>query len=103
MRAVASRPGPAQYVCVAKSNHAALLPRGAGVLTLPSALHGWQAAEADLLRISNKVRFILAVVSGQLRISNRRKADIEAELEREGYDRLPSNKKKQQVGILSSA
>ncbi|GAB4817907.1 hypothetical protein N2152v2_004953 [Parachlorella kessleri] len=56
-----------------------------------------KAAEADLLRISNKVRFILAVVGGQLRISNRRKADIEAELEREGYDRLPSNKKKQQI------
>lgn len=57
-----------------------------------------QAAEASLLRISNKVRFILAVVGGQLRISNRRRAEIEAELEREGYDKLPSGKKK--VGRL---
>ena len=58
----------------------------------PSAASS-QAAEADLLRISNKVRFILAVVSGALKISNRRKADIEAELEQEGYDRLASQKK----------
>lgn len=56
-----------------------------------------QSAEADLMRISNKVRFILAVVGGQLKISNRRRADIEAELEREGYDKLPNTKKQQQV------
>ena len=52
-----------------------------------------QSAEADLLRISNKVRFILAVVSGELKLSNRRKADVEAQLEDEGYDRLASQKK----------
>lgn len=52
-----------------------------------------KAAEADLLRISNKVRFILAVVGGELKLSNRKRGDIEAELEREGYDRLPSAKK----------
>lgn len=58
-----------------------------------------QGAEADLLRISNKVRFILAVVGGRLKLSNRRKADIEAELEAEGYDKLPTQKKaQQQVG-----
>lgn len=56
-----------------------------------------QAAEADLLRISNKVRFILAVVDGRLKLSKRRKADIEAELEAEGYDKLPSQKKAQQL------
>lgn len=39
------------------------------------------------------MRFILAVVAGQLKLSNRRKADVEAELEDEGYDRLPSQKK----------
>ncbi|KAI7839009.1 hypothetical protein COHA_007248 [Chlorella ohadii] len=52
-----------------------------------------RSAEADLCRISNKVRFILAVVAGELKLSNRRKADIEAELEDEGYDKLPSQKK----------
>lgn len=61
--------------------------------------HHPQAAEADLCRISNKVRFILAVVSGELKLSNRRKADIEAELEDENYDKLASQKKaKAQVG-----
>ncbi|KAL4420378.1 hypothetical protein ABPG77_002318 [Micractinium sp. CCAP 211/92] len=55
-----------------------------------------RGAEADLLRISNKVRFILAVVGGRLKLSNRRKADIEAELEAEGYDKLPTQKKAQQ-------
>ncbi len=52
-----------------------------------------QAAESDLLRISNKVRFILAVVGGHLKLSNRRKAEVEQELEDEGYDRLPAQKK----------
>ena len=52
-----------------------------------------RAAEAELLRISNKVRFILAVVSGDIKLSNRRRADIEAELEAKNFDRLPSTKK----------
>ena len=52
-----------------------------------------QGAEADLLRISNKVRFILAVVNGELVLAKRRKAEIEGELENEGYDKLPSQKK----------
>ena len=40
------------------------------------------------------MRFILAVVQGQLVLSNRRRPDIEAQLEAENYDRLPSNAKK---------
>ena len=47
-----------------------------------------KAAESDMQRIDNKVRFILAVVNGELVISNRRRVDIEAELEEAGYDRL---------------
>ena len=63
-----------------------------------------QAAEADLCRISNKVRFILAVVNGQLKLSNRRKADVEAELEDEGYDKLlPQKKAQQQVRLLGNS
>ena len=54
-----------------------------------------QGAEADLLRISNKVRFILAVVNGELVLAKRRKADIEGELEDEGYDKLAGQKKAQ--------
>jgi hypothetical protein len=59
----------------------------------PTLLPPTQAAESDLLRISNKVRFILAVVGGHLKLSNRRKAEVEQELEDEGYDRLPAQKK----------
>lgn len=33
------------------------------------------------------------MVGGELKLSNRKRGDIEAELEREGYDRLPSAKK----------
>jgi DNA topoisomerase-2 len=52
-----------------------------------------RAAEAELTRISNRVRFILAVVDGSLKISNRRRADIEVDLEKAGFDRLLSAKK----------
>lgn len=43
--------------------------------------------------LSNERRFILAVVAGELVISNRKKADIEAQLQRDGYDCMPANKK----------
>ena len=46
-----------------------------------------------MLKIGNKMRFILAVVAGELRISNRRKADVVADLERGGFDRLPPARK----------
>ena len=46
-----------------------------------------------MLKIGNKMRFILAVVAGELRISNRRKADVVADLERSGFDRLPPARK----------
>jgi DNA topoisomerase II len=47
-----------------------------------------QVAEGELLRLNNRVRFILAVVGGKLVIAKRKKGDIEAQLEAEGYDRL---------------
>jgi len=43
--------------------------------------------------LSNERRFILAVVAGELMISNRKKADIEAQLQHDGYDRMPPSKK----------
>lgn len=52
-----------------------------------------QAAEAEALRIDNKVRFILAVISGDIKISNRKKADIERDLDAMGFERLGSRKK----------
>lgn len=53
-----------------------------------------QVAEAELLRISNKVRFIKAVIEGSLHVNNRKKSDIEADLEAQGFDRLPNSGKK---------
>lgn len=49
-----------------------------------------QAAEADLLRLSNKVRFIKGVIGGSLRVANRKRAEVEADLQSQGFDRLPS-------------
>jgi len=39
------------------------------------------------------VRFIKGVISGTLKVSNRKKADIEADLVAQGFDRLPSKAK----------
>eukprot|EP00889_Picochlorum_renovo_P007738 jgi/Picre1/34768/NNA_002234.t1 len=55
--------------------------------------HLLKVAGAELLRISNKTRFILAVVNDELVLNKRRKADIEEELEKKGYDRLAPQKK----------
>lgn len=52
-----------------------------------------QAAEFELLKLSNKARFILAVVAGTLVVSNRRKADIESDLDMQGFVRIAPAKK----------
>jgi len=57
-------------------------------------LCGAQAAELELKRLSNRTRFILAVVAGQLQISGRKKAGVEEQLEQEGYDRMAPNRRK---------
>ena len=44
-------------------------------------------------RLSNKVRFILAVISGELVVNNRRKQELLEELHEEGYDLMPKNMK----------
>jgi hypothetical protein len=49
-----------------------------------------QAAEFQLLQLSNRVRFIMAVINGTLRVANRKKAEVEADLAAQGFDRLPS-------------
>ena len=46
-----------------------------------------------MCKIGNKMRFILAVVNGELRVSGRKKADIEADLDSAGFDRLPPTRK----------
>jgi DNA topoisomerase-2 len=43
--------------------------------------------------INNRVRFILAVISGELEIRNRPKVDILNQLANEGYTMFPKEKK----------
>ena len=45
-------------------------------------------------RLNNRTRFILAVVAGALKISGRKKAVIEAQLDAEGYDRMAPHRRK---------
>ena len=49
-----------------------------------------QAAEFEQMRCNNKMRFILAVVAAKLKISNRKRADIEEQLVNDGYDKMPN-------------
>ena len=39
----------------------------------------------ELLKVENKVRFILAVVNGEIIVSNRKRADLFVELQRKGF------------------
>ena len=45
------------------------------------------------MKLSNKVRFILAVISGELKVNNRRKADIEQDMDHMQFRRIPPAKK----------
>ncbi len=45
-------------------------------------------------RLNNRTRFILAVVAGALKISGRKKAVIEAQLDAEGYDRMAPHRRR---------
>jgi DNA topoisomerase-2 len=49
--------------------------------------------EEQMRRLDNKVRFILMVVNNELTISNRKKAEIESDLDSFGFDRLANSKK----------
>ncbi|KAG1667004.1 hypothetical protein FOA52_014316 [Chlamydomonas sp. UWO 241] len=53
-----------------------------------------RVAEADMLRLSNMVRFILAVIDGSLKVANRKKADVIASLSTMGFDRINASKAK---------
>eukprot|EP00850_Spirogloea_muscicola_P005173 SM000023S07629 [mRNA] locus=s23:505696:515452:- [translate_table: standard] len=48
----------------------------------------------DLIRLDNRTRFILAVVQGTLIVSNRRKADLLAQLQAAGFAPLSTGKSK---------
>ena len=50
-------------------------------------------AESELKRMSNKVRFILAVVDDELTIGRKKKSVLVDELEAMGFDRMPKSQK----------
>ena len=41
------------------------------------------------LSVAVQVKFILAVIEGSLKVSNRKKKDVEVDLEEQGFDRMP--------------
>ncbi|GIL81030.1 hypothetical protein Vretifemale_10164 [Volvox reticuliferus] len=45
-------------------------------------------AQLDQQRADNKMRFILAVVHGKLEVRNRKRADVERDLDAQGFDRM---------------
>lgn len=49
--------------------------------------------EMELLKLENKVRFILAVVNGDIIVSNRKRADLFVELQRKGFTPFPKKTK----------
>jgi DNA topoisomerase-2 len=59
-----------------------------------------QVAGADLLRLENKMRFILDVVNGTLVISKRKRAELEGELKKRGYAALAKTAK---AGVPAAA
>ena len=55
------------------------------------------------MKLSNKVRFILAVISGALKVNNRKKADIEASMDDMAFDRVPPAGKVKSLLLLVSS
>ncbi|KAM3733934.1 hypothetical protein ACB098_11G175300 [Castanea mollissima] len=49
--------------------------------------------EMELLKLENKVRFILAVVKGEIIVSNRKRADLFVELQTKGFTPFPKKTK----------
>ena len=53
--------------------------------------------------LDNKVRFILMVVNGELVVSNRKKADLIADLEKHGFARMAKSEGKAKSGAPKKA
>lgn len=49
--------------------------------------------EMELLKLDNKVRFILGVVKGEIVVSNRKRADLFVELQQKGFTPFPKKTK----------
>ncbi|ONI20485.1 hypothetical protein PRUPE_2G018500 [Prunus persica] len=58
--------------------------------------------EMELLKLENKVRFILAVVNGEIIASNRRRADLFLELQQKGFTPFPKKTKAQEPEVAGA-
>lgn len=61
-----------------------------------------QVASLDQKRADNRIRFILAVVEGRLEVRGRKRADLERDLEAQGFDRLGKAGAKVKVRVRAS-
>lgn len=53
--------------------------------------------ELDLLKLDNRLRFILGVVEGKIKVSNRKKADLFLELKQKGFTPFPKKTKVEEL------
>lgn len=58
--------------------------------------------ENDLLKCSNKARFIKCVVEGSIVVSNRRRADLLVELKEKGFTPFPKKKSMEEVAVAGA-
>ena len=56
----------------------------------------------EMKKLDNKVRFILAVVNGEIKVNNRKRADLFLELKQKGYDSFPKNNKKDEPAAVGA-
>lgn len=58
--------------------------------------------EMDLLKLDNKVRFILGVVRGEIIVNNRKRAELFIELHQKGFTPFPKKSKGIDVAIVGA-
>ncbi|ESQ54348.1 hypothetical protein EUTSA_v10024219mg [Eutrema salsugineum] len=58
--------------------------------------------ELELLKIENKVKFILGVVSGEIIVNNRKKADLVQELRQRGFTPFPKKAKPVEAAVAGA-
>lgn len=59
--------------------------------------------ELESVKLNNKVRFILGVVEGKIKVSNRKKADLYLELKEKGFTPFPKKAAAVPVGETDDA
>lgn len=56
----------------------------------------------ELLKVDNKVRFILGVVRGEIVVNNRKRADLLAELNAKGFTPIPKKSKSKDPPVVGA-